>query len=196
VSNDRQDDPYAPPVAWVEDAAPDVPWYLGFRVLRALRWAFLVWLGSTIAVGVLGGFAGRDLGETHIEYFSDAAKIWAFFAAFSLSLILAAIVFPIGLFRRIRASDLARLASRRDPTDGSGVIQAREVAATHLHAPMYIVDYARMKKITLDDVHHEIRQGLLRTYWHEGICFVDADTSRGSPVSPDQKASHVDFGEQ
>ena len=53
-------------------------------------------------------------------------------------------------------------------------------AARHLLAPTYIVDYARMKKITLDDVHREVRRGLLRTYWHDGICFIDADNTKGS----------------
>jgi len=138
-----------------------------------------------MAIGVIGGLIGQQFEDMHVASFSDAAEIWALFAAFRISLLLAAIAFPIGLFRRIATSDLARLASRRGPAGGVGVMQAQEVAAMYLHAPMYIVDYARMMKITLDDVHGEIRQGRLRTHWQDGICFVDAETPQAQSVSRD-----------
>jgi hypothetical protein len=185
MRDDQQNDPYAPPSARVDDAAQDKQWHLGFRVLRALRWAFLIWLTSTLVIGILGGLAGRQFGEMHLKSFSDAAEVWAWFAAFMISPIFAAILFPIGLFRRIRAADLARLASQRDQGDGRDLMRAEQIAARHLLAPTYIVDYARMKKITLDDVHREVRRGLLRTYWHDGICFIDADTTKGEPIPPD-----------
>ncbi len=181
---DDRNDPYAPPSARVEDASRDTQWHWGFRVFRALRWAFFVWLGATMAIGVVGGLIGRQFGDMHAS-FSDAAEIWALVAAFRISLLFAAIAFPIGLLRRIAASDLARLSSRRAPAGSVGVMQAQEVAARHLHTPVYVVDYARMKKTTLDEVHGEIRQGRLRTHWQDGICFVDAETSQTSSVSPD-----------
>ena len=118
----------------------------------------------------------QEVGDMHVASFGDAAKIFALFAAFTISPLLAAIAFPIGLFRRIVASDLARLASPRAPGSRASVIRAQEIAAEYLHIPVYIVDYAKMKKTTLDEVHGEIRQGRLRTHWEDGICFVDAET--------------------
>ena len=60
----------------------------------------------------------------HVASFCDAAEIWALFAAFIISPLLAAIAFLIGLFGRIAASDLARLASPRAPAGRAGVTQA------------------------------------------------------------------------
>jgi MFS family permease len=183
MRNDQGINPYVPPSARVEDAASDAPWHARFRVFRAVRWAFLAWLGSTLVSGVLGGLAGRQLAGTYIESFAEAAVLWAWVASFTISLVLAVVVFPVGLFLRIPARHLARLVAPRVPPGRESVVHAQEVAATHLHAPMYIADYAKMEGMRLDDVHREIQQGRLQAFWHDGIAFVDVDTSCPSAIS-------------
>lgn len=176
MPNDQQINPYVPPSARVEDSAAEARWHAGFRFRRALRWAFLTWLGTTVSVGILGGLAGFQLGHTYIPPFLGAALFWMWVAAFTVSIIFAATAFLIGLMVRIPAHHLARLAAPRPAPGRESVDHAREVAAAHLRAPMYIGDYAKMSKMSLDDVHREVKQGHLRVFWHDGIAFVEVET--------------------
>jgi hypothetical protein len=174
MPDDQQINPYVPPSARVEDST-EPRWYTGFRFRRALRWAFLTWLGTTVSVGILGGLAGFQLGHTYIPPSLGAALFWMWFAALTVSIILAASAFLIGLMVRIPAHQLARLAAPRRALGRENIDQAREVAAAHLRAPMYIGDYAKMNKISLDEVHREVKRGRLRVFWHDGIAFVDVE---------------------
>jgi hypothetical protein len=148
----------------------------------------MAWVSSTIALGVIGGLAWRQIIETRNASFLEAFGTTAFGAAISFSLMFAVIVFPVGLFLGIRTEDLIQ----SDLADSACLIQqARDAAAAHLRAPMYIVEYAKSKNISLDDVHLEVRQGLLSTHWHNGICFVETGSSFVSSVPSDQNVSHA-----
>jgi len=182
MPSEQQINPYVPPSARVEDSAAEARWYAGFRFRRALRWAFLTWLGTTVSIGILGGFAGFQLGHTYIPPFLTAALFWMWTAALTVSIIFAAAAFLIGLMVRIPPHHLARLAAPRPTLGRESVDQARRVAAVHLRVPMYIGDYAKTNEISLDEVHHAVRQGRLRVFWHDGIAFVDAETKDEPPA--------------
>jgi hypothetical protein len=130
---------------------------------------------TTALVSVIGGLAGSPFPHSNIPGFSDAALLWAIYSSFTVSAGVGLLVFVVVLFLRIPGHQLARLAAAPNGLGEESVLRAREVAAAHLHAPMYIADYAKLMKVTLDDVHREVQQGRLSIFWHEGIAFVGAE---------------------
>ncbi len=149
--------------------------HLKFRIARSLRWAFFTWLVVTGLVGGVGGVVfGFGIGHQTFSV-PSAILAWMMLSSFTVSLIVAVGVFLGGIFRVVSDDDLSRFAARRLARAWREVDEAKKVAARHLEDPMYIVDYAKRRRIRLDDVHRAVREGHLRIYWHDGIAFVDAN---------------------
>jgi hypothetical protein len=183
MSVDQQNNPYAAPAARLDDSAMHVRWHGGFRFRRALKWGFLTWLSTTLLIGGLGGLAGFGIGHSGVPPSFYAAFIWMFLASFTASLVLAGAAFLIGLLLRIPAHQLTGLLAPRVALGRENVDKARAVAETRLRAPMYIADYAKLNEMSLDEVHHLVKQGRLQIFWHGGIAFVEAQAQE-SPAAP------------
>jgi hypothetical protein len=183
MSVDQQNNPYAAPAARLDDSATHVRWHGGFRFRRALKWGFLTWLSTTLLIGGLGGLAGFGLGHGGIPPSFYAAFVWMLLASFTASLAFAIAAFLIGLLMRIPAHQLAGLLAPRAALGRANVDKARAVAQTRLRDPVYIADYAKLNEMSLDEVHHLVKQGRLQIFWHEGIAFVEAPAQE-SPAAP------------
>lgn len=163
----------------VASALPDHPGavrgrHLKYRMARSFRWAFFTWLVVTGLVGVVGGVVfGFGVGHQTFSI-PSAILMWMMFSSFTVSLILAVAAFLVGLARGMSDDDLRRVAARRLARTGREVDEAMNVAARHLERPMYILDYATLRRISLDDVHHAVREGHLKIHWQDGIAFVEA----------------------